>query len=152
MREAFRLAISTTLLVLLSTAALAQQKGGASDTGVCTEDNALARDELAEVLSAPALADFRKRTNLTGAEVDDAEILKDPEETSICARLQRRIPRAYKIHGPDSDWVATYFLLRDRYVVTVLPRIDPGEPPAVITWGQTIILDRDFNVLATTNS
>ncbi len=136
-------------LLVLSNMALAQQTGSSPDTGICAADNPPARREISFILADPGLAAVRQDVGLLGADPSDAQILIDPDDTSVCARLQRFIPKGYKIHGPRSPWVATYFQLREPYVVTVITNFDSDLDLDELTWGQTIILDQDFNKLET---
>ena len=107
-------------LLVLCNMALAQQPGSSPDTGICAADNPPARREISFILADPGLAAVRQDVGLLGADPSDAQILTDPADTRICARLQRFIPKDYKIHGPRRPWTATYFRLGERYVITVL--------------------------------
>ncbi len=136
-------------LLVLSNIALAQQTGSSPDTRICTADNPPARRNLDSILTDPSLAAVLQNVGLEEADPAEAQILADTDDTPVCARLQRFIPKGYKIHGPRSPWIATYFQLRGRYVITVITNFDSDLELGLLTWGQTIILDQDFNVLET---
>lgn len=135
-------------LAALPVVAGAQEKGAPPpEAGVCTADNPPARLELEELLTDDDLADFRQRTGLAGASPEQAEILTDPEDSSVCARLQQLVPKAYRTKGERKIWKFTYFLVGNRYVITMDMDIDTGERPPVITRAQTTVADKAFEVV-----
>lgn len=137
-------------LAVLPAAAVGQQEGGPPpEAGVCTADNPPARQKVEALLTEEDRADFRQRTGLADAALPDVEVLTDPGDTSICGRLQRLVPKDYRTQGEKKDWKITYFRVADRYVVTVLSDLEPDEPPEELAFGQTIVTDRDFEVVGT---
>lgn len=137
-------------VLALPVAALGQDAQAPPDeAGVCTAETPRALQSVESLVTDDDRADFRDRTGLAGATVDDIEPLVDPDDSSICARLQRLVPKDYRTGGEKKDWRVTYFRVADRYVVTVISHLDPDEPPEELAFGQTLVASPEFEVLGT---
>jgi len=137
-------------LLALPATTLAQGKGGPPEqAGVCTAETPLARQVVESMVTDGDRDEFRERTGLAGATIEDVEVLVEPDDSSLCARLQRLVPKDYRTGGEKRDWRVTYFRVADRFVVTVISDLDPGEPPEELAFGQTLVASPQFEVLGT---
>lgn len=66
------------------------------------------------------------------AEVDhlhpsDLRDMVDETDAEACGRLRAALPDSLRIGGLHAPWLAAFYQAGDRYVVSVLPRVDPEE-------------------------
>lgn len=138
------------LLLVLPVAAFAQEKADSpAEAGVYTPDNPPARLEIEGLLTDEDRTALRSRVGLANLGPEDAEVLADPEDSDICARLRRLVPRGYRTGSSQEFWQFTYFRVSDRYVITMELDIEPGQRPPVLTRQQTIVVNEDFEVVGT---
>lgn len=114
---------------------------------VCTPDHPVARQEALSLLDAPELATRLAELGLAGVAPSEVRVLEGRADSRHCAQLQKRIPEAFRVEGAKSPWIATYYRVRDRYVVPVIERYDPDAETFELEYGRTLVFDLEYRLL-----
>ncbi len=95
---------------------------------VCSADTPLARSAaekfLTDLATSEPLLPTQAQVGLEGTGPPDIELVT---QSNVCAHLRNEFKHEFKVQGSKSPYVATYYQVEDRYVVTVLSRtlVDP---------------------------